>query len=210
MTHNYLKGQHTEAGFRINVKAFGDQTYTPVLVQNFVYECFNGPIPKDMRVTHIDKNDNNNALSNLKLIPSQKDIQPINLKLTPKKVYSKPNTPRKIVTKKTNLSYLNTHEPINKSKPIRKTNDNLKQLSNSYLSDAKKIGYTWMDLVKKATRQKVINEIQKYKNDKTLNRTLNEFNFDDTIFETRSNDQPLFKITEIGNTANKKFNAYTN
>ena len=38
----------------------------------------------------------------------------------------------------------------------------------------------------------------------------NEFNFDDSIFDTTSNDQPLFKITEIGNTANKKFNAYTN
>ena len=38
----------------------------------------------------------------------------------------------------------------------------------------------------------------------------NEFNFDDSIFDTTSNDQPLFKITEIGNKANKKFNAYTN
>ena len=37
-----------------------------------------------------------------------------------------------------------------------------------------------------------------------------EFNFDDTIFDSTSNDQPLFKITEIRNTANKKFNAYTN
>ena len=38
----------------------------------------------------------------------------------------------------------------------------------------------------------------------------NEFNFDDSIFDTTSNDQPLFKITEIGNRVNKKFNAYTN
>ena len=38
----------------------------------------------------------------------------------------------------------------------------------------------------------------------------NEFNFDDSLFDSTSNDQPLFKITEIGNTANKKFNAYTN
>ncbi|KAL9966574.1 hypothetical protein ACROYT_G024673, partial [Oculina patagonica] len=38
----------------------------------------------------------------------------------------------------------------------------------------------------------------------------NEFNFDDNIFDTTSNDQPLFKITEIGNTVNKKYNAYTN
>ena len=38
----------------------------------------------------------------------------------------------------------------------------------------------------------------------------NEFNFDDSIFDTTSNEQPLFKITEIGNKANKKFNSYTN
>ena len=43
----------------------------------------------------------------------------------------------------------------------------LKRLS-SYLADAKKIGYTWRDLVKKATRQNVINKVQKYKNDKIL------------------------------------------
>ena len=43
----------------------------------------------------------------------------------------------------------------------------LKRLS-SYLTDAKKIGYTWRDLVKKATRQNVINKVQKYKNDKIL------------------------------------------
>ena len=43
-----------------------------------------------------------------------------------------------------------------------------------------------------------------------ITKTSNEFNFDDSIFDTTSNDQPLFKITEIGNKANKKFNAYTN
>ena len=43
-----------------------------------------------------------------------------------------------------------------------------------------------------------------------ITKTSNEFNFDDSIFDTTSNDQPLFKITEIGNKANKKCNAYTN
>ena len=38
----------------------------------------------------------------------------------------------------------------------------------------------------------------------------NEFNFDDDLFEKTSNDQPLFNIIDIRNTANKKFNSYTN
>ena len=128
----------------------------------------------------------------------------------------------------------------------------LKQLSK-YLPDAKKLGYTWKQLMKKSTRGVTMNDIQRYRNIKSvhaiipkairdsqkyleLDRKLkqkerlikrnherlirrqkqqrtqssNEFNFDDSIFDSTSNDQPLFKITEIGNTANKKFNAYTN
>ena len=38
----------------------------------------------------------------------------------------------------------------------------------------------------------------------------NEFNFEDDLFEKTSNDQPLFNIIGIRNTANKKFNSYTN
>ena len=129
---------------------------------------------------------------------------------------------------------------------------NLKQLSK-YLPDAKKLGYTWNQLMKKSTRGVVMNDIKRYRdiesvsniipsvikdtqkhleidrklkqkerlikrNHERLIRRLkqqrtqlsNEFNFDDSIFDSTSNDQPLFKITEIGNTANKKFNAYTN
>ena len=122
----------------------------------------------------------------------------------------------------------------------------MQNLSSTYLKDAKQLGYTWRDLVKKDTRQNVINEINQYnsirrkimrkakldtfsdqmrikyemdqykdtmKKKDVRNDELslsNEFNFDDTIFDSTSNDQPLFKITEIRNTANKKFNAYTN
>ena len=38
----------------------------------------------------------------------------------------------------------------------------------------------------------------------------NEFNFDDDLFSKSSNDQPLFNIIATRNTANKKFNSYTN
>ena len=132
----------------------------------------------------------------------------------------------------------------------------LKQLSK-YLPDAKKLGYTWNQLMKKSTRAIIMSEIKRSKNIESvhaiipkelrdsqkyleLDRKLkqkeklikrknemitrrssdgkkqqtakfsNEFNFDDSIFDTTSNDQPLFKITEIGNTVNKKFNAFTN
>ena len=38
-----------------------------------------------------------------------------------------------------------------------------KQLSTRYFSTAKKLGFTWMDLVKRTTREKVINKVIKYK-----------------------------------------------
>ena len=38
----------------------------------------------------------------------------------------------------------------------------------------------------------------------------NEFKLDNNILDSTSNDQPVFKITEIGNTVNKKFGAHTN
>ena len=43
-----------------------------------------------------------------------------------------------------------------------------KQLSNRYLKDAKILGYTWMDLLKRVTRQKVINKVIKYKSNKVI------------------------------------------
>ena len=121
----------------------------------------------------------------------------------------------------------------------------LKQLSK-YLPVAKKLGYTWNQLMKKNTRLDIMNNIQRYRNIESvhaiipkairdsqkyleLDRKLkqkerlirqqhnkikqiptpktklsNEFNFDDSIFDTTSNDQPLFKITQIGNKVNKK------
>ena len=41
----------------------------------------------------------------------------------------------------------------------------LRNLSNSYLQDAKRLNYTWMNLVRKSTRQTVINAINKAKSD---------------------------------------------
>ena len=36
-------------------------------------------------------------------------------------------------------------------------------LSTRYLKDAKRLGYTWTDLLKKDARQKVIDKVQTYK-----------------------------------------------
>ena len=139
----------------------------------------------------------------------------------------------------------------NVQKPEKSPNMSLKELS-TYLQDAKKLGYTWLQLMTKSSRGVILKKIQRERNikkttdfineakkehmkylklDNMLKRKermimkqhekiktiltpktklSNEFNFDDSIFDTASNDQPLFKITEIGNTVNKKFNAFTN
>ena len=41
--------------------------------------------------------------------------------------------------------------------------NHLKELSTRYLNDAKSLGYTWIDLLKKTTRKKVINKVINYK-----------------------------------------------
>lgn len=44
-------------------------------VHRLVYEAFNGPIPKDMTVDHIDEDINNNCLSNLQLLTPSENIK---------------------------------------------------------------------------------------------------------------------------------------
>ena len=73
-----------------------------------------------------------------------------------------------------------------------------KQLSNRYLKDAKKIGYTWIDLVKKITRQTVITKVQQYQNNtKVINKAIK-----DTI-KTGINDT---KIQQIENEIKNEYN----
>ena len=53
----------------------------------------------------------------------------------------------------------------------------LKQLSTRYLTDAKKLGYTWYDLLNKATRQTVIDKVNRYKakkGEKAINKAINK------------------------------------
>ena len=46
----------------------------------------------------------------------------------------------------------------------------LKELSNRYYNDARTLNYTWMDLVKKTTRQKVIDEVKRFQHIKMINK----------------------------------------
>ena len=46
----------------------------------------------------------------------------------------------------------------------------LKDLSTRYYKDAKTLDYKWMDLVKKTTREKVIDDVRLFKNIKMINK----------------------------------------
>ena len=48
--------------------------------------------------------------------------------------------------------------------------NHLQLLSNRYYNNARTLNYTWMDLVKKATRQKVIDEVQRFQLIKMINK----------------------------------------
>ena len=45
----------------------------------------------------------------------------------------------------------------------------LKELSTYYYNDAKKLDYKWIDLVKKSTRQQVLDDVEKFQNMKMIN-----------------------------------------
>ena len=45
-----------------------------------------------------------------------------------------------------------------------------KDLSTHYYKDAKTLNYTWMDLVKKTTRQKVIDDVQLFQIKKMIKK----------------------------------------
>ena len=46
----------------------------------------------------------------------------------------------------------------------------LKDLSTRYYKNAKQLNYTWMDLVKKTTRDKAIDDVKLFKNIKIMNK----------------------------------------
>ena len=89
----------------------------------------------------------------------------------------------------------------------------LKDLSQTYLQDAKSLGYKWIHLLKKATRDKVIDSVK-------TNNFLGGFDDDDDdddvddddddIFQKENTSIPKYKIISTKNVQNKKFNFFTN
>ena len=49
-----------------------------------------------------------------------------------------------------------------------------RELSTRYLKDAKKVGYTWIDLIKKTTRENVIRKVVKHKMDRALHKAMKD------------------------------------
>ena len=76
----------------------------------------------------------------------------------------------------------------------------LKELSEKYLKDAKEFCYTWKDLHKKFTHQKIIFQVSNN----------NFFNSDDDIFQKENTSIPNYEIIRAKNVQNKKINSFTN
>ena len=68
----------------------------------------------------------------------------------------------------------------------------LKQLSNRYYKDARILNHTWMDLVKKTTRQKVIDDVELYQRIEIMNK-----HEQDTIINKIRNKQYIEQLKKI-------------
>ena len=84
--------------------------------------------------------------------------------------------------------------------PLPRTKKTVKQMTKEYEDNIIQPPIEFMDKPIPKPRKKV----------KQLTKIENEFNFDDDLFSKSSNDQPTFNIISTRNTANKKFNSYTN
>ena len=56
-----------------------------------------------------------------------------------------------------------TKNIISPTKQMKSPNNFFQKLSSKYYKDAKLLGYTWLDLIRKDTRQRIINEIHQYR-----------------------------------------------
>ena len=68
----------------------------------------------------------------------------------------------------------------------------LKKLSNRYYNDAKLLGFTWLDLVRKSTRETTIKEVKQFRHIKMINKAEN-----DTIINKIRNKQFKQKLKII-------------
>ena len=78
-----LKGQRatqSSKGYR-QVRLFNEETPTGKLyyIHRVIWEAFNGEIPSDMEVDHIDNDTSNNDISNLQLLTRRENVKKYNL-----------------------------------------------------------------------------------------------------------------------------------
>ena len=55
------------------VRAYGQSCYKTILTSNFIWECFNGIIPDDKVIDHINDNAEDNRLCNLQLVTKKEN-----------------------------------------------------------------------------------------------------------------------------------------
>ena len=63
-----IQVQKHEDYLYINVKSQGSEFAIPYSIQRFVWECFNGIVPKFSVIEHINNDERDNRLSNLRLV----------------------------------------------------------------------------------------------------------------------------------------------
>ena len=64
-----MPGCPAKSGLTCRVRAINDKKYKTMTLQRFVCECYNGIVPNDMKIVHIDDDSLNNRLSNLHMMP---------------------------------------------------------------------------------------------------------------------------------------------
>ena len=127
-----------------------------------------------------------------------------------KKMHTKPiPTPRKSVNQMAQEYESNIIQPPPKFRdkpvPLPRTKKTVKQMTQDYEQNIIAPPLEFLDDYKPIPKPRTKKTVPTPRSKLSI-----EFNFDDDLFEKSSNDQPLFNIISIRNTANKKFNSYTN
>ena len=68
------KGNYSYDGYLITmVRSIGDKKQKCVRIHRFIYECYNGLIPEDLVIDHINDKKDDNRLKNLQLMTQQQN-----------------------------------------------------------------------------------------------------------------------------------------